>query len=400
MSTESIASHDALRASGLCTLDPMEVFVPGVVVSDEHDFGTVISATVRPSYQEQIGYQDVSIRILCISESEYEALNTVIARMKDKVHSPAILKYVGVWKRGPEAWLVSERRRQVSARVLFEHIQFADPESIVSYIVNKTLFALRTLHDDHHICHFSIRPASIYICEDASVCIDDIGIYPVLNESVQTRRSCSGTKLWPLPANVSLKYKRGIHSADIWDLGISILTLVDGGASIARSWRSGMQVPHMANPTKWSAQLNSFLARLFTQAPIPTCAELLEHRFVADASATACLAAVAEYFERCADVTADSYRQDIISSLTLRNDVAIQAPLISIDDYSTDLFSYDQWNGADQDRPTVELSIARMLANCKQKPLSVDVEENKGMQKTIATLETFLDTVDAEWNDQ
>lgn len=197
MSTESNSPHRALRAAGVYALDPLQVFVPGVVVSDEHDFGIVITATVQPLYQTQIGYQDVSIRILCISQTEYEALETVVARVQEVEHSPAILRYIGVWRKGAEVWLVSERRRQVSVRVLFEHIQFADPESIVSYIVNKTLSALRTLHEDHHINHLSIRPASIYICEDASVCIDDIGIYPVLNVSIRRRRSCSGTKIWP-----------------------------------------------------------------------------------------------------------------------------------------------------------------------------------------------------------
>ncbi|KAI0560483.1 hypothetical protein FGB62_112g07 [Gracilaria domingensis] len=125
---------------------------------------------------------------------------------------------------------------------------------------------------------------------------------------------------------------------------------------------------------------------------------MLSHRFVSDTSSTACVAAVAEYFERCADLTAEPYRQDIINTLCLKNDVAIQAPLISIDDYATDLFSCDQWSGMDPYRPTVELSLARMLANCNQRPLTVDVEKNKGMQRTIATMQTFLDTADAEWN--
>eukprot|EP00737_Agarophyton_chilense_P001572 gb/GEZJ01001767.1/.p1 GENE.gb/GEZJ01001767.1/~~gb/GEZJ01001767.1/.p1 ORF type:complete len:402 (-),score=45.89 gb/GEZJ01001767.1/:1076-2281(-) len=399
MSNDSVGVDDhILHGTGICAIDPTQIFIPAAVLSDEHDFGTLLSATVHRSYVSQIGFANVSIRILSITAKEADALRAVVQRVKHNIRTPLILSYVGVWKNGSETWLVSERRRQVSVRVLFENIHFADPESIVSHIVNQALSCLRILHQDHLTSHLSVTHSNIYICHDASVCLGDVAVYSVLCASIKSRRSCSGAKLWPMPRNLSISYRRAIHSEDVWDLGISILTLMDGSATVARGWRSGKRVPHLANANKWSAQLNSFLTVLFSQASIPPCAELLSHRFVANASSSACHAAVAEYFERCADLIAEPYRQDIISTLCLKNEVAIQAPLISIDDYSTDLFSCDQWNSVDADRATVELSLARMLANFNQKPLCVDIEKNKCAQRTVGAMQTFLETADAEWN--
>lgn len=100
------------------------------------------------------------------------------------------------------------------------------------------------------------------------------------------------------------------------------------------------------------------------------------------------------YFKGRDERIQGQFMNDTISSLFRQNSAVVRAPLINIDDISTDQFTFDHWQGSDSSRPTAELSILRMVQTAQERPLPSDIEENKVLSHTIRTLETFLDTAD------
>lgn len=393
--TSTNESDRKILPSDLSIHDPAQLFIPGPMVSDEDEFGTLISATVAGEYVTELGLSKVFIRILPVGCRAAAALREAVFKVRRRVRNELVLQYIGVWDISPnETWLVSEGRRIVSLKILFASIQSYDIESVVSYIARICLTALQKLHDGYGQPHTYLRPSNIYLSEECVVCFGDVGIYNALSEHLKSRRSLPGVKLWPHP-----RERDGSISpwhVDLWDLGITILELIDGGAALARMWRSGRQTPRLLNPSRRSAQLNSFLSLLFTAATeknVPR-EELLLHRFVLGSSSSACRATLAEYMSSHEELIAGPYIQDTISNLFRQNTAVVRAPLINIDDISTDHFRYEHWNGVDQARPTVEKSLLRILRVCKEQPKPKDTEENKSLSRTIATIEMFLETAD------
>jgi len=88
------------------------------------------------------------------------------------------------------------------------------------------------------------------------------------------------------------------------------------------------------------------------------------------------------------------YEGVLDETLFRQNNAAVLVPLISIDDICTDQFSYEQWKSNSQMRPTAEMSLFRVLKTCREHPLRRDAEENKNVFRTIAALETYLETAD------
>eukprot|EP00177_Eucheuma_denticulatum_P001308 GFKZ01002370.1.p1 GENE.GFKZ01002370.1~~GFKZ01002370.1.p1 ORF type:complete len:397 (+),score=32.53 GFKZ01002370.1:1238-2428(+) len=378
--------------------DPAQLFIPGPVLSDDNDFGTLISATVAPEWVAEVGVSAVLIRILPIRPRDASALRSVVTKVSSAIPNDLTLRYIGIWEASPmETWLVSERREVVSLRNLFASTSSNDIESVVSYVAERCLDALNRIHENHAQAHLNLCPGNIYLSpEHCAVIFADVGIYDVLYSSLKSRRALPGVKLWQHP-----RKKDGSLSSyhlDVWDLGITILQLVDGGASLARMKNSGRRVPRLANPSRWSAQFNSFVSLLFSTVTDNslTSDELLNHRFVIGAPSTACRAAMAEYLMLSKEGIVGPYNPDTISTLFRQNTAVVQAPLISIDDVSTDQFCYDNWNGVDQNRPTVEMSLLRILRTCKEQPEPRDTEGYKSLSRTIETIDSFLETADMQ----
>lgn len=373
--------------------DATQIFIPGPVLADDNEFGTLISASVVEDFVRQLRVSTVSIRILPIGHRHANALRDVTTRISETIKTPDVLRYIGVWEVSPsETWLVSERRRCISVQNLLSNVHSHDVESIIAYVAQRCFKALHILHTEFSQPHTNLRPGNIYLCEDGSICFGDVGIYHVLSEPLRSRRSLPGVKIWPFPN----ENHASRNQADFWDLGIAVLLLVEGGASVARMWRSGRRTPRLSNPSRWSAQFNSFLSITFTLSndKLQGASELLKHQFLSDASSTACQSAMAEYLASREEPIPGQYMNDTISTLFRQNSAVVQAPLINIDDIATDQFTYDQWQGGHQSRPTAELSILRMVRTSKEQPLPRDVEESKSLSQTIGTLETFLETAD------
>lgn len=379
------------------TLNPAQIFSLRAVLSDDNEFGTIVSATVNHPFIAVLGLSTVTIRILPVSDHHASIITNTVADLSRTLNHPAILKHIGVWKSSSNAlWLVTERRTHVSTATLFDAVHSADIESIIAHIARSVLLILHTLHNHFHIAHDYLRPSTIFLSDNATISLSDAGLYGVLRDSLSSRRSFPGDKLWPMLTTSTASTQQPKFHSDIWDLGITLLTLVDGAASVSRLWRAGRKSPRLVNPSRWSSHFNSFLSLIFNSdnQNMPSISDLLSHRFVDGVSSTACRAAMMEYCKNKEDTNVDPHINDMIADLFRQNDAVVRVPLINIDDISTDMFHYDEWKGSDHTRPTVELSLVRIINRYKEKPLTRDVEDARGITRTLATLETFLDTVD------
>lgn len=414
--TSPLMPSMATGKKGMFSLQPSELFTSTTVISDEDEFGTLVSSNVKEGYVNEIGYAKVTSRILPFGAHFTKELDKTVVAISQQTNHANVLNYVGVWRcqQDGECWLVSERRNQVSLKALFEAVESTDRESMIAYIAQQILQILDELHNstgDHGsssggISHGYLRPGCIHVCDDGSIYVSDIGIYEVLSEAFRSCRTFPGEKLWPM--SKSIKINVGISAAsasstlridsDVWDLGITLLCVIDGVHSVGRLWRDGERIPRLADTSTCSSQLNSFITTLFancnTTSKEGNIQSLLQHDFVKGVSSTACRAAVAEYWNRREERLADSHANDLIARLFRQNAVVVRSPLVNVDDLLTDMFDYEQWKSNDTSCPTVEQSLVRIVNVCKERPLTKDVEDVKCRWRTIGTLETLLDTAD------
>lgn len=379
--------------------DATQIFTPESILNDQDDFGTLTIASVSDSFIHQMhGMTSVLIRILPIGRHAASVLRQAVKNVSGSAQQQILYKYLGVWDVSPtETWLVMERKPAFSVKSLFETTTSNDIESVISYIAFSCLTLIRSLHNDHDQPHGNINPGNIYLSlEDTSVFFSDAGIYNVLSEYLRERRSAPGLKIWPFEAQNG---KTASIQEDIWDLGTALLEIMDGGAALSQMMRYSHHNPRPTNPSRWSAQLNSFLNLIFAVSSDDNFKdahidELLLHRFVSDVSPSACQAAVAEHISTSGELSQGNFVQDTISVLYRQNTVVVQAPLISIDDISTDQFSYDKWRKNDISRPTVEMSFLRMLRVSKERPQIRDNEESAHFSNKLSAIETFLEMVE------
>lgn len=373
--------------------DLTEVFIPGGLIADDNEFGTLISASVTEEFIPRIGAAIVAIRILPVTEDSTRSLQRVVKAISENVRTPRVFNYIGLWNVEPsEMWLVSELKKSVSLHNLFSASRGCDIESMVAYIAKECLLSLQVLHMEHKQPHTYLRPESIHLLQNGSICFSDVGMYHVLFELLPSGRSVPGIKLWPFP-NDTLKFP---FEADIWDLGVTLVQLIEGGAVLARSMRSGTGPPRLSDPARWSPELNSFISMLFSpQGEYENhLEELMNNPLITETSPTACESAMETYFERRDEHIQGQFMNDTISTLFRQNSAVVRAPLINIDDISTDQFTYDHWQGSDPSRPTAELSILRMVQTSEERSLPNDAEESKVLINTTHTLQAFLDTAD------
>lgn len=380
------------------SLEPTQVFMLTRIISDEDEFGTIASAIVQERYVHQIGVPSVTVRILSAPENFATQLRQVVNDVGQRGRLAGVLKYIGVWQcTTGEMWLVSERRNQVSLKRLCEESQLIDMESFIASVVYQVLIILRTMYRECVQAHGYVKAGNIHICKDGSICLSDAGIYSTLSKEFGTRLTTPGMKVWPMPQ--ARRSPTGPIDSDIWDLGIAILSLMEGEAVLSRARRRNEPPPlHIIKVGRWSPQLTSFLATLFGRSGrrggriVGSCEQLLRHSFVNESSTAACRAAAARYWSDRDKSIGDPPTDDMIARLFRQNDVVVRAPLISVDDLSTDLFDYHTWQGFDSGRPTAESSWLRIVKVSKDIPLSRDVENVKSCEDLLSRLEVLIDT--------
>lgn len=392
--------------------DPNDVFSISAVINEDDELGTVLWGTVQDRWVSVLACSKVTIRLVCLGEVQEAHVRHIVSHVsraasREEWKAAYILPFIGVWRSlVGETWIVSERiNTAVSLRqLLYPSVpqraptkKLDDLESFVWYVVQRVVNILHWLHSQPRMVHGYVTLGSVYACDDGSIWLGDVGIYDALCDCLRSRQTFPGEKAWA----------RSGAEADLSDLGVVVAMIVEGPVAVSRMWRAGWKAPRVGSGSRELGNLNGFLSQVFTAPKIlstSTCdtqgASGLEYAWnlplVRDASDGGCRTLVQEYWKQREETTvlSDGHTMGLIGRLFRQNEVVVRAPLINVDDLSSEWFEYERWIGNDINRPTAEQALVRVVKSCKERALTRDVEDVKNRRSLVNTLETFVNTAD------
>jgi len=262
--------------------DPNTTFELGPKMG-EGSYGSVYRATNRKTNET------VAIKIVELSDTEYDEIKQEINIMKQIQKHPNIAHYYGSFLFDESIWIVMEYCEGGSAFDLYAHFNapFTEPE--IAYICRCVLQALIYLHLQRKI-HRDIKGANILLTNTGEVKLIDFGVSACLSTTLSKRHSVVGTPYWMAPELIS----KGNYDdkVDIWSLGITAIELgdTDPPYSNLQPLNVLFKIPSSSPPTlsqkeKWSDTINNFIACCVVVDPEQrqTAEQLLQHPFVKDA---------------------------------------------------------------------------------------------------------------------
>lgn len=392
--------------------DPYDLFSISAVVNEDDELGTILWGTVQERWVSVLECTKVTMRLVCLDDAQEAHVRHVVSHVSraascEEWKAAHVLRFIGVWRSFVgETWIVSERvNSAVPLRQLLHPSipqrpparQIDDLESFVWHIVQRVVNILYWLHSQSNIVHGYVTLGSVYACEDGTIWLGDVGIYDALSDALRSRRTFPGEKPWP----------RTGAEADLSDLGVVVAMIMEGPAAVSRMWRAGWKAPRVGSAPRELQNLNAFLSHVFiapkkSSASTSSTSSAIGFEYiwnlqpVQDASGEGCRELVREYWKRREDASAlsDGHSMDLIGRLFRQNEVVVRAPLINVDDLSSEWFEYERWIGNDVNRPTAEQALVRVVKSCKERALTRDVEDVKNRRALVNTLETFVNTAD------
>lgn len=371
--------------------DPTEIFSPDHAISPPNDLGTLITASINPPHSRILSSTTCTIRLLHIPPSLSIDLQASILSLPNL---PCLPRHLGVWAFREQVWIVSNPPIHTPLPLLLSGASAPQIERVLSCVAQHALRGLQMLHDAR-ASHGYVRANGMLVLQNGEVMLSDAGVYEIANVPLSDRLCFPGRKTWALPRGGGGNME--LHEVDVWDLGVALVEIAEGGAAVARMRQAGRRTPRLVGKARWTKTFHSFVATLFAAAGgggscLPTARELLQHEFVKKADMDADGWWEETGREIGVSVDGRQYQRDVIGELYAENLVSVRVPLLCIDDVSTDFFSWQAWKGGNDARPTVEWSFVNMLRQCKGMPLTKDCEQNNSLHCIIDKLDTFLDT--------
>ena len=153
------------------------------------------------------------------------------ARAAARLDHPRVTRVFDVVEEGGKPWLVMEL---VSARSLQEIVEDQGPLSpvAVARIGLDVLDALEAAHEAG-IVHRDVKPANVLVADDCHACLTDFGIATTTGDSsLTTQGALIGSPSYMAPERAS--GDRPGPAADLWSLGATLYTAVEGRAAFNR----------------------------------------------------------------------------------------------------------------------------------------------------------------------
>ena len=243
---------------------------------------------------------EVAIKVLPPSESCMEMAKEI--ELLRSCRSSHIVSYVGAALHASgQLWILMECC-EGSVLDIMTATQMCLSERQISAVVAAVLDGLLFLHR-RNIMHRDVKCGNILCTRNGGIKLADFGVATRLSSSFSARHTLVGTAPWLAPEVVVgtsslLARQAGLPAgcgygkkADVWSLGITVIEMGDGqpplgGASphAALFFIPSQPAPTMAEPSRWSPSMRSFLARALVKAPQERASvgELLLEGFVAE----------------------------------------------------------------------------------------------------------------------
>lgn len=186
-------------------------------------------------------------------------------------------------------------------------------EPCISLICRDTLRGLQYIHAGYRM-HRDIKSDNILLADDGQIKIADFGYAAELSREKLKRNTIVGTPYWMAPELIKgTKYDSRV---DVWSTGIMAMEMAQGDPPYmeypplrALFLISTKGIPPLAEPDRWSAEMNDFISKCLTLElkQRPTATELLEHPFL---SVVASYEEMAALIEQAKELRKNSERND------------------------------------------------------------------------------------------
>mmetsp|Transcript_94836 Transcript_94836/g.142082 ORF Transcript_94836/g.142082 Transcript_94836/m.142082 type:complete len:242 (+) Transcript_94836:1-726(+) len=209
--------------------------------------------------------------------------------MKESKH-PAIVEYFDSFVADDQIWVAMEMMGGGCLTDILDQYENSEDvkmtEGQIAFACRQVLSGLSYIHSCHRI-HRDIKSDNVLIGGDGSVKIADFGYAAQLTTGRSKRNTIVGTPYWMAPELI-----RGSDydsKVDVWSLGIMLMEMAEGEPPYmdypplrALFLISTKGIPGLQNASKWSDEMNSFLADCLIQdaAARPDANKLLEHPFM------------------------------------------------------------------------------------------------------------------------
>lgn len=196
-------------------------------------------------------------------------------------HHPCISNFYTSFISGKYVWLVMPIYEGGSVADLLQLNcpNGIEDESIIAFILNSVLKALRYLHKQGQI-HRDVKCSNILVDLKGNICLGDFGVCAILKEK-PVAKTFVGTPCWIAP-EVLVEEHGYNYKADIWSLGITAIELAEGKAPY--SGLSSMKVffntnvkiiktiissdpPRLKEESRWSKLFRDFVCDCLVKDP-------------------------------------------------------------------------------------------------------------------------------------
>ncbi|MFC4011026.1 serine/threonine-protein kinase [Nonomuraea purpurea] len=223
--------------------------------------------------------QEVAIKEVRLPPDLDEASRTELtertlreARAAARLRShPSIVTVLDVVLDGGRPWIVMEL---VRGRSLDQAVRDDGPLPVpqVAWIGLRMLDALGAAHASG-ILHRDVKPANVMLTDDGRVLLTDFGIATVAGDAAITQTGL----LTGSPGYIAPERLRGESDgppADLWSLGATLFTAVEGSAPFARANPSAIMAAALMQepaPPRLAGPLSPVLAAILEKDPVRRC---------------------------------------------------------------------------------------------------------------------------------
>ena len=182
-----------------------------------------------------------------------------------------------------QLWIVMELCEGGSLNDLMKLTRSTLTEEQIAVCMRDILQALAYLHD-HNRIHRDIKAGNVLLTSEGVAKLADFGVSGTLSKDTAQRHTVIGTPFWMAPEVIQETGHN--YKADIWSLGITLIELAEGHPPLCNlhPLRAIFVIPSRPPPSftdksKWSPEMNEFLALCLTKDPNqrPTAKQLLLH---------------------------------------------------------------------------------------------------------------------------
>mmetsp|Transcript_17482 Transcript_17482/g.27243 ORF Transcript_17482/g.27243 Transcript_17482/m.27243 type:complete len:648 (-) Transcript_17482:218-2161(-) len=211
-----------------------------------------------------------------------------------KCNSPYIVGYYECFLHATrsavsEMWIVMEYCSGGSMSDLIEALNASAPmpEECIRAVCASVVLGLEYLHGVANVCHRDIKCGNVLLTDDGHVKLADFGVSAELNNTVNMRKTLTGSPFWMAPEVIRENHYDG--RADVWSLGITMIEMAEGTPPHANlnPLRAIFLIPSkppptLADPDSWSPEMLDFLKACLQKSPSQRrdSARLATHPFI------------------------------------------------------------------------------------------------------------------------